>query len=107
MTLPKRLPPTMIGAPSHEIVPEPPAKHWGRHASIGMRMYPDRSTQWYARVREQSDAGRHRASGQITARTDTCEYLGEGFCAASVDGYCVGGWSSTGDHIWGKGRCHG
>ena len=31
--------------------------------------------------------------------TSLCEYLARGFCAASVDGYCIGGTTD--------GHCHG
>jgi hypothetical protein len=32
----------------------------------------------------------------------TCAWLGKGFCAASVDGYCVGGYDAPD----GQRRCH-
>lgn len=53
--------PILCGAPTRaEIVPQPADQ--GRHARIGMRVYPGGASQWYVRVLDPGDyQGRHRA----------------------------------------------
>lgn len=58
----------------------------GQHAAVIQRRPPD------------AYRGRHRPE-VVSVDQTTCAWLAKGFCAASVDGYCVGG---TAD-----GRCHG
>lgn len=52
--------PVLLGVPTHDIVPAPAARDVGKHAVVGMRTYPDRSTQWVLMIRDQTGQGRHR-----------------------------------------------
>jgi hypothetical protein len=54
------------------------------------------------RVPPNAYRGRHRPEVVSVDRT-TCDWLAKGFCAASVDGYCVGGYAAPD----GARRCHG